>query len=402
MDPTERDELIVAYRSAAERAATNFARKHNLLDSDEAIGEALLCLVGVAADYNAPTVGGNFPAFLVQRINWRLIDWLRKQHGRGVYPKHVGLSLDLGNDDEIDRPLPDKRDNIEQSLIQNAGFDQVRRFVYGSPAYRFLTPRERDLMKLLLSGLTKRQAADKMGIHESHCSQLFTSAAFKIKNRLILRKRAKPQPRKVGPVHNATCEWCGDSFQYHSVLLPNGNPRYPRRFCKRSCISASIHEFDGPAKRKLPMNPETLRKLYVDQKLTTTQIAKKFGCATHKTVCRALVKHGIPLRRAGRISDGKCKVCGGPALRKKNGAASARLCRKHQTEYQTNWARRRAAGDPDVGHRPLGRKPKLTACKKCGFECDGARAAEAHCPKDPTRQAWVKRGWESRRLKAKG
>lgn len=209
----------------------------------------------------------------------------------------------------------------------------------------------------------------------------------------VKKRRRSPRPRTKGNWHTAECEWCGGDFAYRSTLLPNSKPRYPRRFCKRSCVASYAHR----DRRKMPMNPGRLRELYVVRRMTTTQIAKLFGCSTHKTVCRALEKFGIPRRPCYAVSSGKCRLCGDPVVRKKDGTVAMRLCRKHQTEYQTNWARLVRSKDPEVGFRRLGRKLKERPCPRCGENVLGARAAMNHCPKSSVRQDQSRRGWETRR-----
>lgn len=209
-------------------------------------------------------------------------------------------------------------------------------------------------------------------------------------------KRRSPQWRKRGVRHVVECEWCGITFEYRSTLLPNGKPRYPRRCCSRSCIPAMAHE----GRRKMPMSEKRLRDLYEVKKLNTTQIAKMFGCATHKTVCRALQKFNITMRPRHHIADGKCKECGAPVVRRPNGTVLMRLCRKHQTAYQTEWARkRRELKNLGLECRPLGRKRKPLPCPRCGVECIGTREALAHCPSE-VRQERARRGWITRKQRA--
>src|SRR3972149_3362535 len=54
----------------------------------------------------------------------------------------------------------------------------------------------------------------------------------------------------------------------------------------------------------VPVEAETLRRLYVDERLTTDQIAAQLGCAAI-TILRRLRRLGIPVRPRGPLSKGK-------------------------------------------------------------------------------------------------
>src|SRR2546425_382295 len=51
----------------------------------------------------------------------------------------------------------------------------------------------------------------------------------------------------------------------------------------------------------VPIEPETLRGLYVDERLTMDQIAARLGCRAI-TIGRRLRQFGIPVRTRGRAS----------------------------------------------------------------------------------------------------
>ena len=264
-------------------------------------------------------------------------------------------------------------------------------------ALRLCTVDERRLLATrYLQDMTYEEVAKVLSLNQNTLKTRVARLAHKLRVKLTPLprkcKRRAPQWRRHGVKHATECDWCGVTFEYRSTLLPNGQPRYLRRVCSRACIAAMAHE----GRRKLPMNGKRLRELYEVKKLSTTQIAKMFGCATHKSVCRALAKHGIQLRDKGRSSDGKCTKCGEPVIRKKNGAPLASLCREHQREYQRDWARQVRAKDPEVGFRPLGRKRKPIACPRCGTDCMGTREALAHCS-SVIRQERARRGWITRK-----
>lgn len=404
-----RDELIISHQKIAEQCARRcWNNGGRVLDLDDLTGEAMLALVNEVATFDpAAHPGVPLASFLAPRISYRLIDYVRDKEslggrylrsqikaGKATPIKRIGLTVRSDSDDsEIDLPLSDSRPSPEQLLVSVADHARLGHWLERQ-SYLHLTANERSVMRLSLRDVSRADILQQLSISESRVSQLFLSAVNKIKLCFFgKRKRRSPQWRMVGVVHRAECEWCGSTFEYRSTLLLDGRPRYPRRCCSRTCIPSMAHE----GRRKLPMSEKRLRDLYEIKKLSTTQIANLFGCATHKTVCRALAKHGIQLRAQGRTSDGKCKECGEPAIRKKNGAAMSRLCRKHQREYQADWARRVRAKDPEVGFRPLGRKHKPTPCVKCGIECQGARAAQNHCEKNAIRQDRSIRGWETRR-----
>jgi len=54
----------------------------------------------------------------------------------------------------------------------------------------------------------------------------------------------------------------------------------------------------------VPIDPELLRRLYVDERLTTDAIAARVGCAPI-TILRRLRRFGIPARKRGRLPQAK-------------------------------------------------------------------------------------------------
>jgi hypothetical protein len=59
----------------------------------------------------------------------------------------------------------------------------------------------------------------------------------------------------------------------------------------------------------IPRDKTLLDKLYWEEKLTLSQIAKKFGCTDHSSVRKCFDKMGIPRRCKGSGYEGLCIDC---------------------------------------------------------------------------------------------
>lgn len=89
--------------------------------------------------------------------------------------------------------------------------------------------------------------------------------------------------------------------------------------------------------RKMPSREEVVR-LYVEEGLSTTQIAKMFGSTCHHSARLQLVRAGVPRRRAGIVRRKACKVegCFSPVFdiyHKALGVWYGTMCRQHRAEH---------------------------------------------------------------------
>lgn len=178
------DDLIAKHRPTAELAARRFGNKHKLPDHDDLTGVALLCLVKSAYAYHPKTKESDFSGFLVQRINWRLTDWLRRQSGRGLQVKLVSLNMVLLNGNRLERQLSDPRPTIEQLLVESSDMDRLRKILGGSWARQNFSLKESAVMRLLLSGLWQREVGKQLHLSESRVCQIYGTAREKIKAHL--------------------------------------------------------------------------------------------------------------------------------------------------------------------------------------------------------------------------
>lgn len=90
--------------------------------------------------------------------------------------------------------------------------------------------------------------------------------------------------------------------------------------------------FREPSRRDAMV--KRLRQLYIDERLSTIEIAKIVGVATHKSVLRALHVYGIPVRKLGPRGYLHCMEdgCELPVYRihhKTNGSWYGRRCKLH-------------------------------------------------------------------------
>lgn len=415
----DRDALIVDNQKLARYVARKIWRRGGCkADLEELDSEAFIGLIKAADGFNPEDGRAKFSTFAVVAIERRLYQYLtvsseitithreKIKSGECEPVRKVGLTIKGNDGDETDRPIVDSGASAEAVLVGRHEIELIQKWLRSRRRSKALTAGERGIIKMTLDGADQGGIADKLGCTRQYISLALGSAIKKAKEYLTQKKKKRRRPalpigRTFGPWHHATCEWCGEEFKYRSPLRKmDGAIQYPVRFCSRSCIGQ--HRYDG--RTKLPRSAATLRRLYVDLRMTSPQIAEKFHCE-HKSVLRALEKHGIARRSVGRKSTGKCDVlvdgnpCPDQPIRRqhKSGFITGNRCRVHENEYKRDWARRLRAGDPNVGTRALGRAPKPTPCPKCTQICIGVRAARVHCPMDPKRQAWVRRGWETRR-----
>lgn len=120
------------------------------------------------------------------------------------------------------------------------------------------------------------------------------------------------------------CRQCGGEFQ--RKVQPS-RPSY--EFCKRVCHLA----YQRDQRRKLPDDAAALYDLYVVQRLTTIEIAERYG-SDHKSVWAALDRHGISRRQMGPRTESTCceAECVLPIYRvkhKTNGSWYGKRCRLH-------------------------------------------------------------------------
>lgn len=133
------------------------------------------------------------------------------------------------------------------------------------------------------------------------------------------------------------CEWCGSSFTRKAY----GNDKL--RFCGIACRNAARPNNGRP--RKLPERSEVVR-LYVEENLATTAIARMFGVTDPHTVRMQLLKAGVELRRKTVALFCKVAECGKPVVKIEHASLKTEygtLCADHRNIHRRllNRAQRR-------------------------------------------------------------
>lgn len=98
-----------------------------------------------------------------------------------------------------------------------------------------------------------------------------------------------------------TCEWCGEEF---TARRKDG-----QKHCSPECghkgggvkrSGSDAYQWKGDGEGDDPWCDEShLRELYIDEQLTTYELANRFGC-NETTVWKWLKRHGIPTRERGK------------------------------------------------------------------------------------------------------
>jgi hypothetical protein len=122
------------------------------------------------------------------------------------------------------------------------------------------------------------------------------------------------------------CEGCAQPFRVKIYGEParGGRRRKVKRFCSPRCVCKFMWE----KKRKVADDAALLRRLYWNDRLTSTEIAELFS-ATTGAVIHQLTRLGIP-RRVSRCAP-HCLV-GGCTRPRFRGRGSR--CRQHWIEYR--------------------------------------------------------------------
>lgn len=137
MDPRERLEL-------ARRACWKWRYDR---DFDDIVSEAVIRTL----DCDGP------PAYLFRRMRWRAVEHLRRRSGRNFERDHWTLQ---------DWEVPSHEDRERVELV--------------------VTEVEERVVRLLAEGLTKRQVAERLGVHPSRVSQHL--AAIRRRNDRLLHR----------------------------------------------------------------------------------------------------------------------------------------------------------------------------------------------------------------------
>ena len=100
--------------------------------------------------------------------------------------------------------------------------------------------------------------------------------------------------------------------------------------------------------RRILPDRDTLYFLYWKRGLSTVDIARRYGVANDTVVQSAMVRDGIPRRRAVRVGRKLCIVCRQPVVKKfhkKLGRWYGRRCELHQDEFDQSFKRKQVQGD---------------------------------------------------------
>lgn len=154
----------------------------------------------------------------------------------------------------------------------------------------------------------------------------------------IAARQAKGLPfggTNKGPTLMSVCAnpTCGRTFTWRPKRKV-GKPYWEPKFCSWTCSSRDLES----KCRKLP-DSETLRRLYVDEGLTCSAIARLYGISGHSPVKDALKKAGIPRRKRGTVSaeiciEPDCNKVVYKTLNKSNGSWNGRRCFEHQKKFK--------------------------------------------------------------------
>lgn len=170
------------------------------------------------------------------------------------------------------------------------------------------------------------------------------------------------------PTHvmvTSNCEACGAAFDWK---------RYPysptRRFCRHDCYmgrgkASRPSTGNRPGKpRKLPETVE-LARLYLEDNLSTPEIARRFGVTDPHTVRTALLRAGVPMRRKTVALHCTVDGCSEPIHKIKhagNGAEYGTLCSWHWQQH------RRSLSKAESGMENTANRWAKIAAKLAGSE----------------------------------
>ena len=139
---------------------------------------------------------------------------------------------------------------------------------------------------------------------------------------------------------DATCSFCGSVYKKNSGV-------HGRLYCSPSCGTKS---YKFKTVEKYPQE-EDLRVMYLEQKMTTTDIAQVYGCS-QPTISSYLKKYNIPTGRAPNGTVAKKKSvsnprkakkfsllasCGHPVDKKNRAYCDACLEQHYQSQHKIDW-----------------------------------------------------------------
>lgn len=158
LDDADWDDLMRLARGSAVLAFHRF--RWSNVDLDDLVSEACVIILMELPKYVPLDGGGSRDGFLAQRVKWRLFDYYRSLALR----ERRTVALDESLADSI--PDPNGVD-FDAGMIYEEAFAQI---VASLPDTKHLHA----IVRYRAAGLTMKETAERLGIHESRVSQILT------------------------------------------------------------------------------------------------------------------------------------------------------------------------------------------------------------------------------------